>query len=150
MNNDFKPSSYYFSFYDNHFDRIFYGRLLSGRCLANTVKGVRCKRRCVIGFEYSRDHLVTEKWLQIRRSTIEGAGLGLFAHEENAPPNTIVFEKGDTICQYNGEHLSRDEIIGRYANFTAPYGLGLSANEFIDGAIERGIGSLANNNSLEE
>jgi len=102
MNNDFQPSSYYFTYYDNHFDRIFYGRLLSGRCMANTVKGVRCKRRCVIGFEYCRDHLVTEKCLQIRRRRWSR----LFAHEENAPPNTIVFEKGDTICQYNGQHLN--------------------------------------------
>jgi hypothetical protein len=140
-----QPSSYYFSFYDNqNFDRIFYGRLSSHRCTYTKANHQQCKRRAVIGFEYCSTHLPMAKHLQIRESTIENAGKGLFAYLENAPNNSIVFRNGDTICQYNGEHISRQELMNRYQGKTAPYAFQLNQNEMIDSALDRGIGSLAN------
>jgi len=139
-----KPSSYYFSFYDDHHDRIFYGRLSSHRCSFIKTNHQQCKKRSVIGFEYCTSHLTKAKHLQIRKSTIPNAGKGLFAYLENSPNNSIVFRNGDTICQYNGEHISREELMNRYQGKTAPYAFQLNQNEMIDSALDRGIGSLAN------
>jgi len=141
------PSSYYFSFYDPQFNRIFYSRMMSGRCRAMTKRNTHCRKRCCIGIEYCFTHLPIEKSLQIRESTIPNAGLGLFAHRENGLPNQIVFRTNQTIIPYEGEVINRDELINRYGEFTAPYGLQTYQNEYVDSALRRGVGSIANKNT---
>jgi hypothetical protein len=136
--------SYYFSFYNNQFDRIFYSRMYADRCEYIKKNGERCKRRCCIGIEYCTTHLPMHLHLKIKKSTIPNAGLGLFAYQENSQPNQIVFRKDQKICNYKGEILTAEQINERYHNFTAPYTVGLSRNEFIDASLERGVGSTAN------
>lgn len=138
------PSSYYFSYYDPQFNRTFYSRMMSGRCRANTKRGPQCKKRCCIGIEYCRSHLPIVKHLQIQKSTIPNAGLGLFAHRENAVPNAIVFKKNQTIIPYEGEIIDAEELIDRYGQYTAPYGLQIYNDEYVDGALRRGVGNIAN------
>ena len=48
----------------------FEGQLLTSRCSARTKRGTRCKRNCIIGYEYCFSHLETEKELKIKDSTI--------------------------------------------------------------------------------
>ncbi len=45
----------------------------------NQKSGIRCERKCIIGFEYGFTHLPIEKHLRIADSEIQGAGKGLFA-----------------------------------------------------------------------
>jgi hypothetical protein len=137
-------SSYYYSFYDHNFDRIFYARMYSDRCEFIKKNGERCKRRCCIGIEYCRSHVSLKLHLMIKQSNIPDAGLGLFAKKENANPNIIVFKKGQKICNYEGEILTDEEINERYRGLTAPYAVALNNHEFIDSALERGVASTAN------
>ena len=140
------PSSYYFSFYDPQFNRIFYSRMVSGRCRANTKRGTQCRKRCCIGIEYCHSHLPIVKKLTIKKSTIPNAGQGLFAHKENGANNEIIFRTGQTIIPYEGEIIDNDERYERYREYTAPYGLQINENEAVDAATHRGVGSLANRN----
>jgi hypothetical protein len=148
MNNDnpneIRESSYWFSFYDADNDRIFHSKMFSGRCESMKRNGERCKRRCVMGIEYCGSHLPKEKKLQIRQSNIANGGKGLFAYKENSQPNEIIFKTGQKIINYEGEIISAQELIDQYGMNTAPYGVKLSNDEYIDGALERGVGSLAN------
>jgi len=76
---------------------------------------------------------------------IPGAGKGLFAwnaHDSNS--NEVLFSRGELICRYQGELITLAELIHRYEDKTPPYVVGVSANSFEDGAVRRGIGSLAN------
>jgi hypothetical protein len=139
-----QPSSYYFSYYDPQFDRIFHSRMLSSQCQFIKKNGERCKKKCCIGIEYCRPHLTQKKNLQIRKSTIPNGGLGLFAYKEYTADNTIIFKKGDKICEYEGELLTAEQINERYHGLTAPYSVALNQNQFVDSSLERGIGSLSN------
>jgi SET domain-containing protein len=143
--NEISPSSYWFSFYDADNDRIFHSRMFSGRCQYIKANGQRCKRRCCIGIELCNTHLPMEKNLQIRQSNIANAGKGLFAHREGAQPNAVIFKTGQKIINYEGEHLDGDELNERYQMLTAPYGVQTgNHDEYIDSALERGVGSTAN------
>ena len=64
----------------------------------------------------------------------------LIKKEENA----IIFKKGQFICRYDGEFIDEDELEDRYRDKTAPYGLMVKRNEYIDSAGQRYIGSLIN------
>ncbi len=135
---------YYFSFYDPHHDRIFYDQIKTHQCLFIKKNNERCKKNCVLPFEYCYSHLPIKLNLQIRKSTIPNAGKGLFAYKPYSNPNDIVFKKNQKICNYNGDHINLNELNARYGNYTAPYAVKISNNEFIDSALERGVGSFAN------
>jgi hypothetical protein len=138
------PSSYYFSFYDANYpngDRVFYSRLQSGRCRADNKNGNRCRKRCVIGVEFCSSHLPIYMNLQIRPSEY---GSGLFAYDPDANDNDIIFRKGDKVCNYEGQILTAQGLIDRYGQRTAPYGIRVNNNSFIDSAVLRGIGSMIN------
>ena len=46
------------------------------RCVGHTKSGYQCKRQVCIGLNYCFSHLLLEKHLQIKKSTILGAGKG--------------------------------------------------------------------------
>jgi hypothetical protein len=54
--------------------------------------------------------------IEIKPSTIQGAGFGLFAYDANYPRNekVIVFRRGDFIAPYAGEEIGIREIKRRY------------------------------------
>ena len=136
----------YFTFKINN-ETLFRAKLHSIQCEANTKAGIRCKRKCVIGSPFCNVHLKYDHDLQIKKSLIPNAGKGLFAidpHDKNG--HEVIFKKGDTIANYNGEIIDRNELINRYGDGeeTAPYAIQISQNRFEDASIIRGIGSLAN------
>jgi SET domain-containing protein len=88
-------------------------------------------------------HLLRERKLRIKESTIPGVGKGLFALDKRAAGNAILFRRGDKIIMYDGEVVTQAQLQRRYGDFTAPYGI--SQGKFVeDSACRRGAGSLVN------
>jgi SET domain-containing protein len=68
----------------------------------------------------------------------------LFADAPKEPDNAVIFEKGEKIIGYYGEQINLAELNHRYDQYTGPYAFGLTQQLFEDGALRRGVGSLAN------
>ena len=134
------PKKFVFSVNDH---QRFEGKLHTGRCSGTTKTGERCKRNCIIGFEYCYLHLEKEQQLRIKDSTIPQADKGLFAMNKNKDDDEIIFRAGDTITRYNGQVITQQQRRQRYGNKTAPYAVNVG-NKVIDAALKRGVGSLAN------
>jgi hypothetical protein len=100
----------------------------------------------VIGLPYCWTHLLSEKNLRIKASTLPDAGKGLFAQKKNAGTD-IIFRKDDSIIQYQGQEIDGNQLQMRYDDFTAPYGIQLNKGKFEDGACKRGAGNLVNHAS---
>jgi len=116
------------------------------RCRANAKAGNRCKNRVTIGLSTCWQHTLSQKFLQIKTSTIPNAGDGLFARRGKIDDRTIVvFKSGNVVCQYNGEIISQQTLEDRYGDNTAPYGVELRGRKE-DGALARGVGTLINHN----
>jgi SET domain-containing protein len=78
-------------------------------------------------------------YLEVKRSTIAGAGEGLFALKD--------FKRKDLIAKYEGEVLTKAQTNTRYGNTQqdlAPYGIQASKNKIIDASCKRGVASYAN------
>lgn len=119
--------------------------LKSSVCEAISKSGQRCRRKVVIGKPYCYSHLLYQRHLRIKPSTLPGAGDGLFAVDPSTQdPNEVVFKKNVIIAPYGGERVTRDELERRYGDNTAPYGLLRSNNHIVDAACDRGVGSLPN------
>jgi hypothetical protein len=126
---------------------LFRTKVSSIQCKDITKKGTRCKRRCVIGSAFCSSHLAYNHHLKIKKSTIPDAGKGLFASDPlSSDPNEIVFKKGATIVQYEGETINLEKLENRYGDKTAPYSVMISKNKYIDASKIRSVGSLANTN----
>lgn len=111
--------------------------LVSGRCQHETRKGTRCKNRVSFGYPLCSVHNKLKYGVQIKPSTIPGAGKGLFA--------TRTVPKGSWLCPYVGEQTTMSCIHKRYpGTMTAPYTMQLPGGIAVDSALVRGIGSLAN------
>jgi len=128
-------------------DLTFRCTLNSTQCTGHAKSGLRCKRKCIIGFEYCFSHLASELRLKIKDSTVPEAGKGLFVSDKTKEPDEIVFRPGDTICEYKGQLIDNDTRIERYGNHTAPYAVQMNANQSINSACKRGVGSLGNTNT---
>lgn len=111
-------------------------KLETRQCEAQTKKGERCKRRTRQQLPYCYEHTRLIFGVEVRPSTIEGAGLGLFALQE--------FKKGDTIVPYEGEIISEAEFQRRYREHPSQYALVLKKHTYVDGTCVRGVGSLIN------
>eukprot|EP01031_Cornospumella_fuschlensis_P025540 gene25540-30837_t len=114
------------------------------QCTGTTKQGARCKRKCIIGFEYCPAHMASTLKLAIRNSTLDGAGKGLFAFDRAARPDDVVFRDGDRIARYNGQLINAQQLQDRYGGYTAPYGVQVNTRQVIDCACKRGVGSLGN------
>ena len=113
------------------------------RCKGINKDGSRCKRNVYIGCPYCFFHLKSIFYLAIKKSTIDGAGRGLFACN-GTNNNAVVFKKGENIIIYEGEKINDEEIIRRYERKTAPYAIALKKNTKIDASLERSIASHTN------
>ncbi len=119
------------------------------RCLGHSKNGQRCKRKCIIGFEYCPTHLESIKKLKIKTSTIPNAGKGLFVSDKTKGPNDIVFRNNDKIVVYNGVLKSMEQKQQQYGNHTAPYGMIIpGTNNIIDAGDKRGVASLVNHKAF--
>ncbi len=119
--------------------------LKAQRCLGHSKNGQRCKRTCIIGFEYCPTHLESIKKLKIKTSTIPNAGKGLFVSDKTRGPNDIVFRNNDKIVVYNGVIKTPEQMTEHYGEYTAPYGMSIrGTNRVIDSGDKRGVGSLIN------
>lgn len=111
--------------------------LVSGRCPHETCGGERCKKTVSFGYPLCAVHNKLKYGVQVKLSTIKGAGKGLFA--------TRTLPKHTWICPYVGEQTTMSCIHKRYpGRMTAPYTIQLPGGLAVDSASVRGIGSLAN------
>lgn len=108
------------------------------RCAADTKTGGRCRRRTKKQLPYCYEHARSLLHVDIRPSTIPGAGLGLFALKE--------FKKDDLIAPYKGEIITKAQMDERYGDGLAKYALQINKNTYIDSACQRGTASFINTN----
>ena len=109
------------------------------QCKADTKAGNRCGRMTCKQLPFCGQHSKSELGVQIKKSTIRGAGDGLFALKR--------FKKGDRIAPYTGERINaatKHARYGRSKNDVGPYVAQMSKNDFIDAACTRGTGGYAN------
>jgi hypothetical protein len=94
--------------------------------------------------------LQPERKLAIRRSTIEDAGLGVFAVRRTGKrlnPREILFDPGDFVCEYGcSENLIDDnEVTARYGRIsTQPYTYRTEDDRNYDSSGYRTVGALVN------
>lgn len=109
------------------------------RCTADRITDkFQCKRRTRKQLPYCYEHTRRLLHLDIRQSTIPGAGLGLFALKE--------FKSGDIITPYHGDLIDKEQMDDRYGEGLAPFAIEINRNTFIDSACSRGTGSFINTN----
>lgn len=89
-------------------------------------------------------HLMKAKGLRLKASGIPGAGKGLFAMDDGLPSGTLMFKKGQMVVEYDGQVIDQKELVQRYGDFTAPYGIQATAVLYEDGACRRGVGTMVN------
>jgi SET domain-containing protein len=104
-------------------------------------------------------HLLSQKRLRIRPSTIAGAGKGLFAFDRTAAPDAVLWKRLHPIIEYDGELINDGLLHQRYGDYTAPYAIRNVRDEDLqdpfarrveDGACRRGVGALANHKPARE
>jgi hypothetical protein len=99
--------------------------------------GVRCPRGSFVHAPYCRFHLRSVLKLDVDTSTIPGAGRGLFS--------LISRPAGSRLVEYFGEVLDAAENNRRYPKDTlGVYCLEVFSDCFIDSALFRGVGAMAN------
>ena len=123
---------------------VFRAPLESSQCTAMCKNHQRCKRRVIIGQPYCYTHLLYQKHLKVKDSTIPGAGKGVFAEIPRAQVNQVVYPANAHIVPYTGQRINNQQLNDRYGDDTAPYALRINNNLFVDPALKRGIGSIIN------
>ena len=141
MNTLYMP--YKFIYYNPDDTIRFQKNLTTDRCIhVNQTNGRRCLRKVAIGVDRCFQHRGD---LKVKQSSIPNAGKGLFAFDRGSPnSNDILYRPNDKIIDYLGDRINSDELNRRYGDDTAPYGLKINNNLFIDSATRRGIASLVN------
>lgn len=115
-------------------------KLSSFQCTGTTLKGLRCKRRVVIGLPKCHQHLRIEDGLEIRQQGTMGKGM--FATRDISPPFRIT---------YGGELRNADDFNSVYGeDDTAPYAIGLNKTTTLDAACQRWAGSILNHTTKKK
>lgn len=90
-------------------------------CGASTAGGGTCRRRTCKYGPQCWQHTRKNFGVTVKRSTIRGAGLGLFAYKS--------FNAGDNIVRYTGKKKTRARLDEQYPGDTlAPYAVALSTD----------------------
>lgn len=98
---------------------------ITKQCAFVDARGQRCRRQTTITHPYCAQHTRLVHGVEVRQSTIPGAGLGLFA-VRRIPKGTFLFN-------YDGDRLSTAEYTERYAEIGfGPYAIELTAHVIID------------------
>ena len=135
---------YKFSFDAKGDDPVhFHCTLTCRRCIAKNANGKRCTRTVCIGLPMCWQHMLRDKHLQIRQSTVPGAGNGVFAVDKSKALGDPVFKKDEKIVDYDGERMTPDELTVRFSDHTAPYTLD-GDGWVVDAACVRGAGAMIN------
>lgn len=71
-------------------------------------------------YEMCNKHLKSELNLEIKKSDLVNAGLGLFAIDTKSK-NSVVFKKDSIICYIIGEKLNSKQVVARYGRKTKPW-----------------------------
>lgn len=117
--------------------KSFDGPLKFFACPVSSPEGAQCPRGSFVHAPFCRFHLREHLNLDVKTSSVPGAGRGLFSLTSRRP--------GDHLVDYFGEVLDAKAIEGRYpAKDTGVYTLGLSNSLFIDSALVRGVGASVN------
>jgi hypothetical protein len=122
-------------------------RRCGGQDIDASVGIVRgCGQWVDVGLPFCPRHARRAYGVEIRPSSVQGAGLGLFA--------TRPFAEDEKIAPYFGERLTQTQLNERYGsvNVTAPYAIADGQNRqgrrmIADAACVRSIASLANHSS---
>lgn len=104
-------------------------------CHAPTKSQRQCKRRTCMTHPYCWQHLQSIMHLQVKDSTIPGAGKGLFAAKlpGKNKQKRVVFRANQIIAPYTGEKLTKKQLDQRYPGDTlGQYVLQLSKDRYID------------------
>lgn len=117
------------------------------QCQAN-VDNLQCKNSTHIQ-PYCKDHLKEILNLEVKTSTIQNAGDGLFAYKKDGG---LVFKPHQPIYCFQGEILSNENFRQRYGAkydktdelWFTPYAARLDKDHIIDCLIVRGVMSCAN------
>ena len=124
-----------FSFIRNEDDEtLFKGKLECQRC-SYTRDGQQCRRNTCKYLPMCWQHAGITYGVRVARSTIVGAGYGLFALRD--------FKAGEWIAPLLGEIIDEDELDERYGDATAPYVVSYGGERY-DGALQRYIGHYSN------
>ncbi|MCX7930334.1 MAG: SET domain-containing protein [Chlorobi bacterium] len=98
---------------------------ITKQCAYVGPDGHRCRRLTTITHPYCPVHTRIVHGVEVRTSTIPGAGNGLFA-VRRIPTNTYLFD-------YDGDRLTLREYTERYAEFGyGPYAIELSSSVIVD------------------
>jgi len=133
--------------YGEREDITFSCRLKKMHCEGLKANGKRCGRNTIRAHPYCWQHYQKINKVIIAKSHVPDAGMGLYACDYTQPKGAIVFRKGDLICQYGGEHLTKSQLDTRYGSGgqVAPYTWQHPVSqEFYDSACKRWIGSFSN------
>jgi hypothetical protein len=106
-------SGYYFEFKVNN-KKKFSCRVETVQCTASRSDGHACKRKVCIGSPYCYVHLLHQKHLRVKKSTLQNGGNGLFAMNPKEASDAVIFKKGDTTIEYGGELLNDKEVVERF------------------------------------
>ena len=120
--------------------------LLCAQCEGVNGTGQRCKRQVCLNRPYCPQHARSLLGLEVRPSTIPGAGDGLFT--------LLTIPANDWIAPLLGETITEAQANVRYGNHTGPYlntvpdleddSGAIVIDAILDSARVRGIGNAAN------
>lgn len=119
------PRKYYYTHTYNspqvNARRNFFCELEQGQCHARTRGGGRCTRQMILGLEFCKQHLMSERSLEIREnSAIPGRQYGIYAKAKANAPNPI-FSAGDMIAVFDAEEIDEEEAFRRYGKGPKDY-----------------------------
>lgn len=127
--------------------------LVEKRCKSILHNGDRCRNMTALVHPYCIECLPRKFNVSIRDSNLgPKVGKGLFVTDYSKKLGDVVFEKGDYICPYLGEFVSKNELQRRYCEsstrpevttITTPYAFNTGKYD-IDGALYRGPAVYAN------
>ncbi len=104
------------------------------RCKAKKKNGLRCSRNTCKYSDMCFQHTKQKKGLQVKKSKIKNAGLGLYATKD--------FQKGQKIADYGGKVVS----YAQYEKNPSGYGIHINKKEVLDGkSTQSGLARYANN-----
>ena len=104
------------------------------RCKAKKKNGLRCSRNTCKYSDMCFQHTKQKKGLQVKKSKIKNAGLGLYATKD--------FQKGQKIADYGGVVVSYSQ----YEKNPSGYGIHINKKEVLDGkSTQSGLARYANN-----
>lgn len=129
--------SFHYTFLnENEEEQKFACNLRCNFCTATTRSGRRCRNRTCMHLPFCYLHLAENSGIEVRKSNIENAGMGVFALRD--------FKPNEVVCEYLGEIIDDKKLTTRYGETTAPYAISVTENKIIDAACQRGIGSVIN------